>query len=217
MTKYIIGVLAILILGAVGYVLYGRIQAQPVAPPTLPPPALPVTHTYASSTFSLIYADGFTVDENYRYEGVPNKPVSGVKFIIPGAMATGTNLAAHSGVSVESLPRAKTCTADIYFYEDVRAEYVTVGSRVWSIASTSGVGAGNLYEETVYALKDSKPCIALRYFIHSGNIGNYPPGTVAEFNRGALLAEFDKIRDSFATVGAQDASWGATSAPPAIQ
>jgi hypothetical protein len=111
-------------------------------------------------------------------------------------MATGTNLSADSGVSVESLPRARSCTGDIYIYENVKAQDVTVGGVVWSMASTSGAGAGNFYEETVYALKDSKPCLAVRYLIHSTNIGNYPPGTVTEFNRAALLADYDKIRDS---------------------
>ena len=37
---------------------------------------------------------------------------------------------------------------------------------------------------------------AVRYFIHSSNIGNYPEGAVREFDRQALLNQFDQIRRS---------------------
>jgi hypothetical protein len=202
MNKYIIGAIVVIILGAAGYVIWqkaasSQIQAEPTPPP--PPPA-PVTHTYSTSTFSLIYPDGYTVDEMYAYQGVPKKPISGVKFVIPGTMATGTNLSIDSGVSVESLPRAKACTGDIYIYQNVKASEFTVGSTTWSVASTSDAGAGNFYEEQVFAVKDSKPCIAVRYFIHSTNVENYPVGTVTQFDKNALLKSFDSIRDSFTII-----------------
>ena len=197
MTKYIIVTVAIIILGAAGYLLWSRAMVStPPVDNTPPPPPAPVTHTYASSTFSIVYPDGYTADDTYKYEGVPKKPIAGVKFIIPGTMATGTNLSADSGVSVESLPRANKCTGDIYIYQNVKAQDMTVGTNVWSMASTSDAGAGNFYEEIVYALKGSSPCLAVRYYIHSTNINNYDPGTVREFDRAALLTDFDKIRDS---------------------
>ena len=61
-----------------------------------------------------------------------------------------------------------------------------------------GAGAGNLYEEIVYVpnLPGNAGCYGIRYFIHSGNIANYEPGTMAEFDRTTLLAEFDRIRHS---------------------
>lgn len=199
MQKYIIGAVVVLV-AAAGFLIWQSAQqkTQRVPMPAVPEPEpqLPVTHTYASSTFSVVYPDGYTEDDAYAYQGVPNKPIPGVKFVIPGTMATGTNLSIDSGVSVESLPRAKSCTGDIYIYENVKAHDVTIGTTVWSVASSSDAGAGNLYEEIVYARKGSAPCLALRYMIHSTNIANYPTGAVQEFNRDALLADFDKIRDS---------------------
>lgn len=199
MQKYIIAVVVILV-AAAGFLIWKSANQnhQPAPQPAIPEPqpTLPVTHTYATSTFSIVYPDGYTEDQGYAYQGVPNKPIPGVKFIIPGTMATGTNLSADSGVSVESLPRAKACTGDIYIYQNVKAHDVTIGSTVWSVASTSDAGAGNRYDEMVYARKGSSPCIAVRYIIHSTNIGNYEPGAVQEFNRDTLLADFDKIRDT---------------------
>jgi hypothetical protein len=66
----------------------------------------------------------------------------------------------------------------------------------YSVAQGGGAGAGNLYSETVYAIPGSSACTAVRYFIHSSQIGNYPPGMVTAFNKQALLTQFDAIRHS---------------------
>jgi hypothetical protein len=99
-------------------------------------------------------------------------------------------------VIVEQLPRAKNCTGDIFVYDNVKATTRTENGVTYSVASTSGAGAGNFYEETIYALAGSVPCTAVRYYIHSSNIGNYTPGTVREFDKNALLDSFDDIRTS---------------------
>ena len=155
--------------------------------------------TYASSTagISLQYERGYTVNESYAYDQFgPKKLIHGVSFTIPSTMATGTNLASDSYVSVEWLPRAKLCTGDIYLQANVKAHTVTEGGVEYSVASSTGAGAGNRYEETVYALPNSHPCTAVRYFVHYGVIENYPPGAVAEFNHDTLFGAFDTIRNS---------------------
>lgn len=156
------------------------------------------TSTYATSTFSIVYPSDYTVDESYKYDRVnPKKPISGVKFTVPGAMATGTNLASDTYLSVEWLPRAKKCTGDIYLAANVRAQTMTDTNGVeYSVATSSGAGAGNLYDEMVYALSGSSPCTAVRYYIHSSEIGNYTPGSVQPFDQASLLSAFDKIRRS---------------------
>lgn len=197
MAKYIIGgIFLILIAGGAYYLLAG--SGMNPAPEVMEPvPVVPTTQTYSTSTFSITYPVGWSVNDAYAYTGVsPTKPISGVQITIPGTMATGTNLSADSYVSVEWLPRATTCRGDIYVLQNVRATELTVGLKTWSVASTTGAAAGNRYEESVFAAPDSKPCTAVRYYIHSTNIDNYPEGTVREFDRAALVAEFDKIRDS---------------------
>jgi len=198
MAKYVVGGVAIILAVVGGYYLI-----KPLPNPEQAAPASPVqmaTSTYATTTWSATFPQNYTVDESYAYEGVPKKPIHGVKFTIPGETATGTNLSTDTGISVESLPRAKRCTGDIYLLTDVRAHTISDGGVEYSLATTTGAAAGNMYEEQVWALTDSSPCTAVRYFIHSGNIGNYPaagePGSVREFDRATLLADFDKIRQS---------------------
>lgn len=163
--------------------------------PTAPTPNV---FTNASSTFSVTYPDGWTPDASYKYTGVSEaKPISGVKFQIPGTMATGTNLSSDTYVSVEQLPRATSCVADIYLKDNVKPTAIDANGHSYSMASTTGAGAGNRYEEIVYAIPGSNPCTAVRYFIHYGVFQNYPQdGSVKEFDRAALLAAFDAIRDS---------------------
>ncbi len=199
MQKIIIGVIVAVLLAIVGYYfLHGGKTTKPSVETiaTTTPEAITTT-TYATSTFSVTYPMEYTSDEAYAYDQFgPKKLIEGVKFTIPGTIATGTNLSIDTGISVETLPRAKNCTGDIYIKDNVKAQPITENGVQYSMASTSGAGAGNFYEEVVYALVNSAPCTAVRYLIHSTNIGNYTPGTVTEFDRAALVNDFDTIRQS---------------------
>ncbi len=196
-TTIIAGVI-ILLLAAGGILFYLRNKtAAPVIPPA--EVATSTTETYASTTLgvSLQYPTGYTLNESYTYSLFgPNKLIHGVSFTIPATMATGTNLATDTYVSVEQLPHAKNCTGDIFLPANVTAQTVTEGSVEYSLASSTGAAAGNRYEEWVYALVGSQPCTAVRYFIHYGVIENYPPGMVQAFDHTALINQFDAIRRS---------------------
>lgn len=162
-----------------------------------------LSQTYSSTDygFSLRYPKGFKINENYEYYALgPNKSIPGVSFTIPLIMASDTNLASDSYLSVEINKSAPSCDAK-YFLDNVIDEQVENDNGItWSVGHSLGAGAGNLYEEWIYALPTSSPCIAVRYFIHSGNIHNYPIGMVKEFDRSSLLKTFDAIRQSFLLV-----------------
>lgn len=189
--------------------LFGSRTQEQIA--TTTQETLPVWQAYASTTMgvALEYPPGYTLDELYFYGQFPGKPIHGVSFVVPASVATGTNLSADTRLSVEQLPRAKSCTGDIYINDNVKATKMTENGVEYSVASTTGAGAGNRYEEWVYAIVGSQPCTAVRYYLHSTNIGNYPAGAVREYDRGQLLAEFDQIRRSLRT-GATDTTPAAT-------
>ncbi|MBI2612398.1 hypothetical protein HYW59_01110 [Candidatus Kaiserbacteria bacterium] len=201
MAKYFIGAIVILIIAITGYYAWQNFGAAPAPSPT---PEAPIMSTYATSTFSIAYPSTYALDDTYAYDQFEGKPIAGVKFSVPIAMIEGTNLSSDSGISVEWLPRAKKCTGDIYIPANVKALELTVGSTTYSVATTTGAAAGNIYEEQVFAVKGSSPCTAVRYLLHSGNIGNYPQegeeGAVREFDRAALLREFDSIRDALVLI-----------------
>ena len=63
--------------------------------------------------------------------------------------------------------------------------------------TSSDAGAGNFYDTTSYRIIRDGQCYAIEYTIHSGNIGNYPKGTVTAFNETTIAAELDQIAQSF--------------------
>jgi membrane-bound inhibitor of C-type lysozyme len=150
--------------------------------------------------FSIRYPSGFTTDESYSYEALgPGKSIAGVKFTIDPAIAQGTNLGPDSYVSLEEIPNAKTCSASLFVDKNLAVgapKIVTENDTTYSTVSTSDAGAGNRYEETIYALPGRNPCIAVRYFIHYGVFENYPTGTIKQFDETALKALFGQIRDT---------------------
>jgi len=165
------------------------------------PSEFPEAYTDGQNGFSLRYPKGYTMNNYYKYESLgPNREIYGVKFTIPSSYATGKNLSSFdTGVSLEIVPAVQECTAGL-FLDDVETQDITEGGREYSYAEMSGAGAGNRYDEYVWALKGTNPCIAVRYLIHSTNIGNYPEGTVEEFDKEALIGEFDKIRKSLIAI-----------------
>jgi len=156
------------------------------------------TYASAAAGFSIRYPDGYTPDSTYVYQALgPGKDINGTKFTIPSSMATGTNLASDSYISVETQPKATTCSANLFLDTQIGSTTSIIDNgTTYSMAKGGGAGAGNLYNEYVYAIPGTSPCTAVRYFIHSSQIGNYPPGTVTAFDQAALLSDFDGIRRS---------------------
>jgi membrane-bound inhibitor of C-type lysozyme len=164
----------------------------------LDPGGLPKAYADGTIGFSVRYPEDYLIDTSYKYQALgPGKDIYGVKFVIPQALASGKNLSSFdTGVSVEEIPAVQDCKAGLFLDQATDLQEITENDTVYSVASVMGAAAGNRYEEKVWAIPGTNPCIAIRYFIHSTNIGNYPPDTVTEFDRTSLLEQFDKIRKS---------------------
>lgn len=166
------------------------------------PGGLPKVYHNGSEGFTVRYPANYLVNGDYAYQALgPGRDIHGVKFTIPASMATGTNLSSYdTGVSVEEIPAATSCTPDL-FLDNVRSTSTVSENGVdYLVGQGGGAGAGNLYEETVYAIPGTNPCVAVRYLIHSMQIGNYPEGTVTAFDRDALMRQFDAIRRTLTLV-----------------
>jgi hypothetical protein len=112
-------------------------------------------------------------------------------------LASSTNLSTDTYLSVEQREPGASCNAgDFLGMPNVNSVVVTENGVEYSVASTTDAGAGNRYEEYVYALVGTEPCMAVRYFLHYSAIENFPEGVVMEFDKPALLATFDVVRRS---------------------
>ena len=141
MKNTLIGILVVVILSIIGYFIWAAISQ-----PTVLPEKAPITetkNTYATSTFSIQYPSSYILNDVYFYDQFEGKPIVGVKFVIPESLASGTNLSSFdTGVSVESLPRAKRCTGDIYVFANVKTVDLTVGSTTYSVATSTVAATG---------------------------------------------------------------------------
>jgi len=166
------------------------------------PGGLPKVYLDGTVGFSIRYPTDYSIDISYKYQALgPGKDISGVKFTIPSSLAIGTNLSSFdTGVSVEIIPAVQDCNAGLFLDGNTNVQTITDNGSEYSFASTTQGAAGNRYEEEVWAIPGTNPCIAVRCFIHSTNIGNYPEGTVSEFDRTTFISQFDKIRQSLITL-----------------
>jgi len=158
------------------------------------PGGLPQAYANGKMGFSIRYPQNFTPDAKYVYQEMgPGKSISGVKFTVDPAIASGTNLSSDSYLSVEQIASSSACTAGL-FLENATPSTLTEGTMTYSYATSTGAAAGNRYDEQVFALPGTNPCLSVRYFVHYGAIENYPPGAVKEFDYQALVNQFDAIR-----------------------
>ena len=140
-------------------------------------------------------SDNFKVDESYKYQAFGSKKIiNGIKFAIPFSYASGTNLSSDSYVSVEEIPQALECNASLFTVQGSASKMISDDGKDYSLATSSDAGAGNRYEETIYSLPGTNPCVAIRYFLHYTVIENYPEGTVVQFDKKKILNQFDQIR-----------------------
>jgi len=190
-------------LGFVLIVLFGLLAAYALVSRTIQKAEMPTPespkdglHLYQGDDFSIRFPEAYSADTTYASQTHgPRLDRGGVRLTIPESMAAGTNLSRDSYISVEEVS-GTPCSATLFFTEAVIPNTITDGNTRYSVATLSGAGAGNRYEETVYALQDTNPCIGVRYFIHSTTVENYPEGTVTEFDKQALMNQFDLIRKS---------------------
>jgi hypothetical protein len=153
------------------------------------------TYSDAALHYSIAYPAGWKPDPNYVSVSLgPDHEIKGVAYVIPQALARGTNLSSdNTEISVESIS-GRNCTPGQFVEPAENIGTLSADGRTYRTATSGDAGAGNLYETMLFVIEGTSPCIAVRYFIHSTNIANYEPGTVRAFDRSKLIKQFDSIR-----------------------
>jgi len=147
--------------------------------------------------FSISAPPDYAVDPNHDYKAMgPGTGIHGVAFAVPASLATGTNLGADSYIAVETLATPALCVPAQFLSDANPAPSVEQAGRVLKAATSNEGAAGNVYDQTVYTIANGATCIGVRYFVHSTEIGAYPAGTIKPFDRVALTARFDEIRQT---------------------
>lgn len=145
--------------------------------------------------YTIAYPPHWTIDTHYETDVLgPGHEIKGVSFTIPDSFQPGTNLSHNdTRLSVESLP-GRACKPSQFVDPAEHIHGLKADGRRYLAATSEDAGAGNFYETDVFLVDGASPCIAVRYFVHSTNIGAYDPGTIKAFDEKKLIAVFDAIR-----------------------
>lgn len=115
-------------------------------------------------------------------------------FVLPRSMYEGTNLVdAGVYVGASSSPEViRSCASSSPATGETATTSVTINDADFWVFESAGAGAGNFYETKTYRRLENGWCVELVELLHSGNIANYPAGTVTEFDK----AKFQNILEA---------------------
>lgn len=126
-------------------------------------------------------------------------PLLTLAFIDPSFYYPTTNLSkAYLLLTASADPATvSTCTQPSNQSGETITGQETVSGYIFTRSESTGVAAGNIYDQISYRTAWQDKCFEVIYLIHSTNIGNYPPGTVVEFDKNTLLQKFAAVLATF--------------------
>lgn len=72
----------------------------------------------------------------------------------------------------------------------------TINNITYTKSTLKDAAAGNLYDQTRYRTVQNNTCYEILLFLHSANIGNFPEGTVKEFDAPLITEKFVQVINS---------------------
>jgi hypothetical protein len=173
----------------------------------------PIVADIIAGVPNTIYANtqfGFTLQypsvatsSNVDYGGyLPLTQTSIASFTLPRSMFAGTNLG-EAGVYVGSTSTPSIVSQCLQASKENGETLVgtsTINGVDFMEATSTGVGAGNIYEETVYRRLAGNACLEITELLHSGNIDNYPSGAVVQFDKATYQGILDAIVHTYQSV-----------------
>lgn len=73
----------------------------------------------------------------------------------------------------------------------------TIHGILFEMTTATDVAAGNIYDSRIYRTLQDKRCYEITETVHTGNIRNYDPGAVVEFDKEKAYSELEKILQTF--------------------
>jgi hypothetical protein len=145
--------------------------------------------------YSVDFPPGWKLDTQYApVTPAADGTITGVAFDIPESITTGTNLAADDTLlAVESMA-GHDCKPGQFVDPADNVHTLKANGRTYVAATSEDAGVGNFHDASVFVIAGTSPCIAVRYLVHSTNLGAYDPGTVKAYDAKALVAAFDGVR-----------------------
>jgi hypothetical protein len=152
--------------------------------------------TYTSGNVSLAYSDQFAPYRTLSTLNHKTPPQLSLQLIDTSSYAN-TNLGeAYFSLGYSADPQiVAACTQPNQSGGGMETpvNILSVNGYNFNYSTAADAGAGNIYNQHIYRVVNNGTCYEVIYFIHSSNIGNYPPGVVKEFDQAGLMNKFNKI------------------------
>jgi hypothetical protein len=126
-----------------------------------------------------------------------NTPIFAIE--LPSSLFIGTNLS-EAGVYIgasSSNAIFNTCSKPSKDAGEIYIGKTTINGGIWHVFTSTGVGAGNIYEQETYRTTYEYTCYEMTVLLHSGNIHNYPEGAVVEFDKPKFQNLLNSIARTF--------------------
>lgn len=209
--KALLWVIVVLVIAIAGFLVYESQDSNAVTPPTQTATSTVQTMpTIIPGTPSVQYQDphyGFTIYypstatlETAGFDGyllTTKTPVIG--FVLDPSMFQGTNLV-EAGVYVGATTSPAVvaqCTARSSAIETMASSTVSLGGTPFAVFTSTGAGAGNTYQETIYRSNVNGTCYEIAEMLHAGNIANYPKNSVTAYDQAEYQGILDAMAKSF--------------------
>jgi hypothetical protein len=147
---------------------------------------------------SFNYSDEFAPVLPYPVALDSRNPPSLTLFLINPDFYTRTNLYEAEVVYGETVDNENnaTCIQPVSPFETMSGQE-TINGFQFTVSEGADAGAGNLYDRLYYRTVYDNSCYEFILYLHSGNIYNYEPGTVVEFDREIIVHKFKEILSTF--------------------
>lgn len=162
---------------------------------TAAPESSIVVRTYSdpSKLFEIDYPDFYIVSATTPTSDDYGVLQHVVRVQSPEQERVGSNLI-ESSVLVGYSKKAQDVRSCITAHTgETKLGAITVSGNEYTIYTNDGAAAGNFYQTVRYRTLKNQTCFEASLMMHSGNIGNYPAGTVKEFDRAATLERLKAI------------------------
>lgn len=152
-------------------------------------------HLDDQNHFEVDYSDEFALIIYQPAGDLTAAPVLVLSFINADYYGPTTNLS-EAYFIIDIPPDAATCTQLKSPLEQPVGQR-TFNGITFTESNSLGVAAGNLYDLEIFRTLQNGTCYEAIFYMHSGNIGNYPEGTVVEFDRARLVHKFEEVLNTF--------------------
>jgi hypothetical protein len=170
-----------------------------IALPEIIPGVATVLYENERFGFSLYQPEDATIQTAGFEAYLPLTQTPAAAVVLPEALFAGTNLS-EAGVYVgaSSVPGAVSGWNQPAPGSAETAFGITdINGVSWAAFTSSEGAAGNVYEQRVYRTVRDGICFEIVQLLHSLQVGNYPEGSVVEFDREKFEGYLDAIARSF--------------------